>query len=305
MLIGLSGYPGEPNFPSFRNPTKAIAMADIARRFVDNPLIGPPDVRPSSDQMQVECVMNPGAFEFNGRIWLLMRIAERPCPTEEKVWVPYFSPSSGIDVMEFDRRDSKVVLTDPRYVIYDNTSYLSTLSHLRLMCSDDGIHFHEPQDIDPMILGTEPLEEFGVEDCRVTKIGDEYLLTYTQVSRCGVGVGLIRTSDWVEMKHESMIFPPHNKDCAVFDGKINQKYYCFHRPSGLTLGGNFMWLASSDNLTHWGDYHCLMRTRPGKWDCERIGAAIVSGRYCWILKTLPGYSPDQMSPLWSPRRTMK
>ncbi len=247
-------------------------MADISKRFEQNPLIGPSDVKPSSPQMQVECVMNPGAFEYAGKIWLVMRIAERPKPTEEKVWVPYFNPGNGIDVMEFNKSDSKVVLSDPRYVIYDNTSYLSTLSHLRLMCSDDGVHFYEPEDIDPFILGAEPLEEFGVEDCRVTEMNGEYLLTYTQVSRSGVGVGLIQTRNWTDMERKSMIFPPHNKDCAIFNEKVNGKYYCFHRPSGLTLGGNYMWLASSDNLTHWGDYHCLMHTRPNMWDCERIGA---------------------------------
>lgn len=222
--------------------------------------------------MKVECVMNPGAFEYNGKIWLIMRIAERPHPTEEKVWVPYFSTTNGIDVLEFNKNDSKVVLSDPRYVIYGDTSYLSTLSHLRLMCSDDGVHFREPGDIESFILGSEPLEEFGVEDCRVTRIGEEYLLTYTQVSRSGVGVGLIRTTNWSNMDRNSMIFPPHNKDCAIFEEKIDGMYYCFHRPSGLTLGGNYMWLASSPNLTHWGGHYCLMHTRPGKWDSERVGA---------------------------------
>ena len=134
-------------------------MADIAKRFAENPLVSPSDILPSSGRMKIECVMNPGAFVFDQKIWLIMRIAERPTPTDEKVWVPYFSPSNSIDVMEFSKSDDKVVLSDPRYVIYDDTSYLSTLSHLRLMCSDDGIHFRVPDDIDPFILGTEHGDE--------------------------------------------------------------------------------------------------------------------------------------------------
>lgn len=247
-------------------------MADLAKRFYSNPLLSPEDITPSSSGMTIECVMNPGVFFFDGRTWLVVRVAERPKPDREKVWVPFFEPGNGIGVYEFARNDEKVVLTDPRYVIYDKTSYLSTLSHLRLFCSDDGEHFYEPANTHTMLFGSEELEEFGVEDCRVTNLNGEYLLTYTQVSRSGVGIGLMRTKDWKTIDRRGMIFPPHNKDCAIFPEKVNGLYYCFHRPSGLTLGGNFMWIASSDNLTHWGNHKCIMRTRPGMWDCERIGA---------------------------------
>ena len=247
-------------------------MADIARRFPENPLIGPADVTPSREGMQIECVMNPGVFQFDGRIWLIMRIAERPSPDQEKVWVPYFGPGHNIELYEFNKSDSKLVLSDPRYVIHNGTSFLSTLSHLRLMCSEDGVHFYEPDDFETTIFGDDSLEEFGVEDCRVTKMNGTYCLTYTKVSRSGVGVGLIETENWKELRRRGMIFAPHNKDCAIFEEKINDLYYCFHRPSGLTLGGNFLWIASSENRTHWGNHQCVMQTRPGMWDCERIGA---------------------------------
>jgi len=69
-----------------------------------------------------------------------------------------------------------------------------------------------------------------------------------------------------------MIIPPHNKDCALFTEKVNGKYYCLHRPSGIEIGGNFMWVASSPDLDHWGDHRCLAKPRPGKWDSVRIGA---------------------------------
>ena len=87
-----------------------------------------------------------------------------------------------------------------------------------------------------------------------------------------MGVGLRLTEDWFNFQEYGMIFPPHNKDCAIFEEKIQDQYFCFHRPSGIQLGGNYLWIASSKDLIHWGNYQCIMKTRPGKWDSERIGA---------------------------------
>ena len=69
-----------------------------------------------------------------------------------------------------------------------------------------------------------------------------------------------------------MILPPANKDCAIFEKKIKRKYFCFHRPSGVGLGGNYIWLASSPDLINWGGHECIAHTRPGMWDSSRVGA---------------------------------
>jgi predicted GH43/DUF377 family glycosyl hydrolase len=140
------------------------------------------------------------------------------------------------------------------------------------MCSEDGENFYEPKDVPSIIKGSGKYETFGIEDCRVSNVDGVYLLTYTQVSELGVGVGLRLTENWVDFKFSGMIFPPHNKDCAIFEEKIADDYYCLHRPSGIGLGGNFLWIASSNDLIHWGQYECIMTTRPGMWDSERIGA---------------------------------
>ena len=116
------------------------------------------------------------------------------------------------------------------------------------------------------------METFGIEDCRVAKIDSTFYLTYTQVSRHGVGVGLRTTRDWKEFVHEGMIFPPHNKDCALFQERIGGKYYALHRPSSPELGGNYIWLAESPDLVHWGRHRCVAHTREGYWDSARVGA---------------------------------
>lgn len=244
----------------------------MARRFPENPIIITQDIKPSRPDWVVECVLNPGAFLFEGKIWLLLRVAERPIQQEGKVSFPVMNPDGEFDIIEFSTADSRLDLTDSRMVGYNGKAYLSTISHLRLVCSDDGIHFREPEDVPSRIFGRGMLESFGIEDCRVTKIGQTFHLTYTQVSELGVGVGLMRTDDWVNFRRDGMILPPHNKDCAIFDEKINEQYYCLHRPSGITIGGNFIWTASSPDLIHWGHHHCLLQTREDWWDSARVGA---------------------------------
>jgi predicted GH43/DUF377 family glycosyl hydrolase len=69
-----------------------------------------------------------------------------------------------------------------------------------------------------------------------------------------------------------MILPPHNKDCAIFEEKVGGRFFMLHRPSSLFVGGNYIWVASSPDGLHWGDHRCVLRTRPGRWDCARVGA---------------------------------
>lgn len=245
---------------------------DIAKRFVQNPLLRPEDIKPSMTGMEIECLLNPGVFIYKGQIWLLLRVAERPVQQENKISFPIYSIEKGrIEILSFDKGDPDIDMTDPRVIRYKKEFYLTTLSHLRLVCSTDGVHFKEPEGY-PAIMGQGPQETFGIEDCRVATMGDGYHLTYTKVSAYAVGVGYMYTKDWQIFERRGMIFPPHNKDCALFEEKINGQYYAFHRPSSPELGGNYIWLAESPDLIHWGNHQLIATTREGKWDSERLGA---------------------------------
>src|SRR6058998_1240621 len=66
------------------------------------------------------------------------------CSSADEVAVPIASFEGGIgrpDVLRLSRRDPNVDLSDRRYVVYRGRTYLSTLSHLRLARSRDGVHF--------------------------------------------------------------------------------------------------------------------------------------------------------------------
>ena len=243
-------------------------MADIADRFENNPILKPVDVTPSVDGLAVECLLNPGVFRYGGETHLLLRVAERPVQEEGVVTLPILKDGA-VEILSFDKDDPDLDTTDPRGIVYKGKPYLTTLSHLRLASSDDGVRFTVS---DTSIFGEGKHESFGIEDCRVAELDGLFYLLYTAVSENGHGIGMISTSDWQSFNRHGVIIPPANKDGALFEEKIGGEYWCLHRPTGEGLGGNFMWVARSPDLLHWGRHESLAAPRKGKWDSARIGA---------------------------------
>jgi predicted GH43/DUF377 family glycosyl hydrolase len=246
-------------------------MKDLARRFPENPLLLPKDISPSHPGIQVISLLNPGVFIFQNKIWLIVRVAEGVGQKEGVIHFPVLNATGNTEIIEVPLNDPNLVASDARVVKYKGLDYLTTISHLRLLSSDDGIHFKEYPEY-PGIFGEGYLERYGIEDCRVSHIADSYYLTFTAVSDSGVGVGLKTTRDWRHFEEKGLILPPHNKDCAIFEEKIGDKYYCLHRPSSKEIGGNYIWLAESPDAEHWGRHECIIKTRPGMWDSARVGA---------------------------------
>ncbi|MEO5563771.1 MAG: glycoside hydrolase family 130 protein [Chitinophagaceae bacterium] len=246
-------------------------MKDIAKRFAENPLLSPTDLKASDEGLQIACLLNPGVFQYKERTWLIVRVAERPQQKEDTISFPILTETGAVKIIEIAKDDPALKATDERVINYKAVDYLTTLSHLRLLCSDDGIRFYEPGDY-PSLVGEGILQAFGIEDCRVTRLDDKYYLTFTAVSGNGVGVGLRTTTNWKDFQSHGMILPPHNKDCAIFEEKINGLYYALHRPSSVDIGGNYIWLASSPDCIHWGNHRCIIKTRKDLWDSARVGA---------------------------------
>lgn len=239
-------------------------------RFPENPLLTPADLKSSREGLKIECLLNPGAFECEGKVWLLVRVAERPTQREGFVSFPIMQKEEML-ILEFASDDPDLNTADPREYKYQGIGYLSTLSHLRLLSSEDGIHFKDAGR--PSLMGVGEYETYGIEDCRVTTMQDgSFLLTYTAVSANGYGVGLRRTKDWKTFEHLGLITLPPNKDAAIFEEKIGGNYVALTRPSGVVVGGHYIWLSRSPDLKHWGEHVCIAKSRPGRWDCSRIGA---------------------------------
>ncbi len=120
----------------------------------------------------------------------------------------------------------------------------------------------------PVYQQGSPYESRGVEDPRITQIGDTFYMLYTAYSPYGIRLSLAETHNFVHWERRGIILPEEdNKDGVLFPGKIRGRYCLMHRRHPD------IWIAYSDNLLHWDDHQAIMRTRPGAWESERIGAA--------------------------------
>ena len=242
------------------------------KRSEKNPLISPSDVKPSAEGYRVVGAFNPGATLFNDEVILLLRVAESCIPKPGKVRVPVyrFYHGRGIpEIMEFDEHDPDLSLKDTRGVVYRGKDYLSSISHLRLARSIDGINFTvEPA---PFIHPCSSDEEYGTEDARIVCIDGTYYINYTVISTDSWCTALATTTDFKEYKKKGIIFHPENKDVSIFPEKINNKYHALHRPNNSGFGKASIWYAQSPDLLHWGNYKCIARPRDMIYESMKIG----------------------------------
>jgi predicted GH43/DUF377 family glycosyl hydrolase len=237
-----------------------------------NPLITSADVKPSIEGYRVLGAFNPGATVFNNEVILLLRVSESCVEKEGYIRVPVYrfrGERSYPDILEFDRSDPEVHLKDTRGVVYQNQNYLSTMSHIRLARSDDGIHFRVEER--PFIFPTGENEKYGTEDARITKINGTYYINYTAISQDSWATALARTTDFKSIEKKGLIFHPENKDVAIFPEKVGGKYVALHRPNNSGFGRASIWYSESPDLLHWGDHRCILRPRDTKWESQKIG----------------------------------
>jgi predicted GH43/DUF377 family glycosyl hydrolase len=73
-------------------------------------------------------------------------------------------------------------------------------------------------------------EEFGVEDPRVTQIGEEYFITYSAYSRNGVRIALAKTTDFIHVEKVSLITEADYRNVVIFPEKFDGLYARLDRP---------------------------------------------------------------------------
>jgi len=122
------------------------------------------------------------------------------------------------------------------------------------------------------------LESFGIEDPRITRIGDTYWINYTAVSPLGIATALASTADFRSFTRHGIIFSPNNRDVTIFPEKIGGRYVALHRPMPEGIGEPAMWSASSPDMVAWGNHQFVASARPGSWDDAKIGGGAVPFR---------------------------
>lgn len=139
--------------------------------------------------------------------------------------------------------------------------------------SADGYKFEVSKKTIFGISKKEPFKTFegrGLEDPRITKIGNTYYIMYTAYSSQGPRLALAMTKDFVKFERLGIVSGSDNKNGALFPEKINGRYVRLDRP--VQNGEPNIWISYSKDLLDWSDTKLLMRYRPEYWDAVRIGA---------------------------------
>ena len=248
-----------------------------ARRHPANPILTPAMLAASRPELEIVGVFNPGAVRLNDDVLLLLRVAEAPRAAAGQVAAPFYDAASGeLHVRRWSAADESVDASDPRVVMAEGRVWVTSLSHLRVARSRDGVRFDvEPA---PALFPATPYESFGIEDPRITRLGDRFWINYTAVSPLGIATALASTVDFRSFERHGIIFPPANRDVTLFPERIGGRYHALHRPMPSDLGEPAIWIATSPDLLSWGEHRVVATSRPGAWDDVKVGGGAVPFR---------------------------
>lgn len=253
-------------------------------RCTQNPLITTNDVKPSRKEFKVDGIFNCGVTKYKDEVILLCRVAESVKDVSEGSYkIPFISNENAkndvkiITIVkaehpEFEYSDSRSIWKKDA-AGFKKIEYLTSLSHLRIARSRDGINFTIEEH--PAIMPCAEDESWGMEDPRITKLEDIYYINYTSVTKNGVATSLMSTKDFKTFERHGIIFAPENKDVTIFPEKINGSYVAFNRPVPYSIGSPDMWIAKSPDLIHWGEQKLFISVSPEGWENGRIGGGAV------------------------------
>lgn len=241
-----------------------------------NPLITKNDITPSRSDLQVVGVFNCGAVKIGKETILVCRVAEAALPTLNNFLVPIIDNDGEIKLKSYDKNDSSLDFSDPRIICDKKTGAviaLTSISHFRVARSYDGVNFTFSS---KTLLSLNPsIESWGVEDPRITQIGEWFYITFTSVSPKGAYVSLLRTKDFENVERFGIILPPTNKDVVLFPEVINDSYWMLHRPSPSGIGKSEIWISESKDLMHWGKHeYFLSINSASRWQQKKIGPSV-------------------------------
>ena len=110
-------------------------------------------------------------------------------------------------------------------------------------------------------------------DNRITKIDDwYYIITPVMVQDFDSPVGMLgRTQDFISYERIDIITQPKNRGASLFPEKIKGKYYKLDRPGGGDGGNGDIWISSSPDLIHWGNFKPVLAAGYRFWNVQKIG----------------------------------
>ncbi|MEM8875333.1 MAG: glycoside hydrolase family 130 protein [Planctomycetota bacterium] len=147
----------------------------------------------------------------------------------------------------------------------------------RVARSKDGVNFELSNgNFIPHDSTAEPYALFHhYIDNRVTPLeGWHYIVTPVMIRGWESPVGVLgRTKDFSPGSYERLgvITQPKNRGASLFPEKINGKYHKLDRPGGGVGSNGEIWMSSSPDLLHWGDYRPVLQPNYKFWNMNKMG----------------------------------
>ncbi|MGK6319594.1 glycosidase [Sphingomonas sp. DT-204] len=243
---------------------------------VDRLVLTPADIdlarSPLAGHLEAETYVlgafNPGLTRLaNGNLLMVVRIAEalrEPIRAGNIHAIRWVEGRYVLDAWPLDLVDTR----DPRKFMMRGGGWkvmaLTSLSWLLpVELSSDGLAV-EAIHYDRAIHPREPYQCYGVEDARISKVGDRYLMTTCSVSPERHSTTLYTSADALDWTLEGIVLDHQNKDMLIFEGLIDGRYWAQTRPLGDLYfayppgsewrAGPSINLSTSPDALHWKPY---------------------------------------------------
>jgi predicted GH43/DUF377 family glycosyl hydrolase len=210
----------------------------------DQLVFGPEDVdlarSPLAGRIDAETFVlgafNPGMTRLpNGNLLLMVRVAEalrHPRRDGQVHSVRWDAGGYVLDAWPLTAVDT----SDPRKFLVAGGPWrvmaLTSLSWLLPVELDAAGTRVEQVHYDRAIAPTRDYQCYGIEDARISRVGDRYLMTTCSVSPERHCTTLYVSDDGLDWRLEGIVLDHQNKDMLIFEGLIGAEYWAQTRPLG-------------------------------------------------------------------------
>jgi len=182
---------------------------------------------------------NPGMTRLpNGNLLIMVRVAEalrHPIHDGHVHAIRWEAAAGGryvLDAWPLEHADT----ADPRKFLLRGGGWkimaLTSLSWLLpVELSPDGLSI-VAMHYDRAIAPAHDFQCYGVEDARISKVGERYLMTTCSVSPERHSTTLYSSQNGLDWAFEAIVLDHQNKDMLIFEGLIDGQYWAQTRPLG-------------------------------------------------------------------------
>jgi predicted GH43/DUF377 family glycosyl hydrolase len=178
--------------------------------------------------------------------------------------------------LPFDGRTKDTLLSQPAlcFLLYraqgrKTDAYDYSRSSIGLAILDRNLHLLARHS-GPVILPDQSYDNLGVEDPRITKVNDRYIMFYTAYSRGepknSIRIGLASTTDFMHWTKHGLLKGDFNtidnKNAMLFEEKIHGRFVMLHRPMEGQDAMSIHWATSDDIFGEWTSRGVLMKPMP-------------------------------------------